>query len=233
MKRWMLTSAFALFIMSASFAQAYFELMPSTGYTFSDRQNFYNAYGKVDGNLNYGGSMMFNVNRLFGLELLYNHIGTGSGAYQYGEATPLSKGNLAIDYFMFGPVQTFNIPRSPVRPFIGAMLGASVFTPGEFGYSSDTKFTYGLQLGTNVYVTPRFGFRFKAQLLAPVNGYGQGYYVGSNNSPAYADIYQFSMNAGLVIGLGRVLPELRPRLRRPAYRRYAYPPPYPYNPYNH
>jgi len=229
MKRWMLTSTFALLMMSASFAQTYFELMPSAGYTFSDRQNFYNAYGKVDGNVNYGGSVMFNVNRLFGLELLYNHTGTTSGAYQYGEPTPLSKGNLAIDYFMFGPVQTFNIPGSPVRPFIGAMLGASVFTPGEFGYSTDTKFTYGLQLGTNVYVTPRFGFRFKAQLLAPVSGSGEGYYVGSTNSPAYADIYQFSLNAGLVIGLGRVLPELRPRPRpqRPRGYRYRYPP-YPY-----
>ena len=58
-----------------------------------------------------------------------------------------------------------------------------------------------MQLGTNVYVTPRFGFRFKAQLSAPVSGSGGGYYVGSNNSPAYADIYQFSLNAGLVIGL--------------------------------
>lgn len=228
MKKWMLTSAFVVFVISASFAQTYFELMPSSGYAFSDRQSFYNAYGKIDGNVNYGGSLMFNVNRLFGLEFLYNHTSTTSGVYQYGDAAPLSKANLAIDYFMFGPVQTFNIPGSPVRPFIGVMLGASVFTPGEFGYSTDTKFTYGLQFGTNVYVSPRFGFRFKAQLLAPVNGSGEGYYVGSNNNPAYADIYQFSLNAGLVIGLGRVLPELRPRprLRRPAYRPVY--PPYPY-----
>jgi hypothetical protein len=231
MKKWMLTLSAMLVLATASFAQTYFELMPSAGYTFSDRQGFYNAYGKIDGNVNYGGSLMFNVNRSFGLELLYNHTGTTSGVYQYGsDQTPISKGNLAIDYFMFGPVQTFNIPGSPVRPFIGAMLGASVFSPGAYGNSNDTKFTYGLQLGTNVYVTPRFGFRFKAQLLAPISGSGEGYYVGSTTSPAFADVYQFSLNAGLVIGLGRVMPELRPRprmQRRPRYR-YSYPPPYPY-----
>jgi len=230
MKKWILTLSAMLVLASASFAQTYFELMPSAGYTFADRQSFYNAYGKIDGNVNYGGSMMFNVNRSFGLEFLYNHTGTQSGAYQYGEATPLSKGNLNIDYFMFGPVSTFNIPGSPVRPFVGAMLGASVFTPGQFGYSNDTKFTFGLQAGTNVYVTPWFGFRFKAQLLAPVSGSGEGYYVGSSNSPAYADVYQFSLNAGIIIGLGRVLPEMRPHPRmqsRPRYR-YVYPPPYPY-----
>ena len=225
MKKWILSSAMVFFVTVASFAQTHFELMPSIGYTFADRQNFYDTYGKIDGNANYGASMMFNVNRMFGLELMYNHTGTTSGVYSFGAPTPITQGNLTMDYFMFGPVQTFNIPGSPVRPFVGAMLGATVFTPGEFGYGADTKFTYGFQLGTNVYVNPHFGFRFKAQLLAPVNGYGQGFYVGDNNNPAYADVYQFSLNAGLVFGFGRVMPQMyrRPHASHPRYRR-AYPP---------
>jgi hypothetical protein len=218
-----------------SFAQTSVEFVPSAGFTFADRVNYYNAYAKINGTANLGGSFVFNINRVFGLELLYQHnMSTTSGTYQYGYPTSqIGQGNLAMDYIMFGPVQTFNIPGSNVRPFIGAMLGASIFTPGISGYSSDAKFAWGAQLGTNIYFTPRFGLRLKAQLLAPVDGAGSGFYAGPNGaditSSGYSGIYQFSLNAGLVIGLGRVLPELRPRPRRvyharPRPRYYA---PYP------
>ncbi len=230
MKKWMLTLSAVLFLAGASFAQAYIELMPSAGYTFSDRVSDYNTYGKIDGNLNLGGSVMFNVNRRIGFELLYNHMSTTSGAYNYGpQEAPITKGNMAIDNIMFGPVQTFNVPGSPVRPFIGGLLGASIFTPGGYGYSNDTKFTVGAELGTNVDFNPWFGLRFKAQLLAPIDGSGQSFYVGNNNNTTYASyagVLQFSLNAGIVIGLGKIMPEQRPRPRspRPRYRPRYYAP---------
>ncbi len=222
----MLTFGAVFFLAAASFAQAYVELLPSVGYTFSDRVSDYNTYGKIDGNINFGGSVMFNVNRGVGFELMYNHMGTTSGAYYYGQQeAPISKGNLSIDNIMFGPVGSFNIPGSPVRPFIGGLLGASIYSPGGYA-STDTKFTYGVELGTNVYINPWFGLRFKAQLLAPVDGSGESFYVGNNNNTTYAPyngILQFSMNAGVVIGLGKIMPELRPRPRapRPRYRYYS------------
>ena len=238
MKKRMMLFVFALTAVSASFAQSYIEFVPSAGYTFTDRVGYNNTYGKIDGAANLGGSFVFNINRLIGFELMYNHISTNSGLYQYGSynqgASEISNGNLNLDYIMLGPVQTFNIPNSPVRPFIGAMLGASVFTPGIYGNSSDVKFTWGLQMGTNVYITPRFGLRFKAQLLAPVDGTVGGFYAGTNASGQTVstypgDIYQFSLHGGLVIGLGRIMPELQPRRyinRGPRYRPHY--PPYPY-----
>ncbi|MBS1935875.1 MAG: hypothetical protein JST96_17885 [Bacteroidetes bacterium] len=234
MKKVLIILSVLLATAGVTFAQTYVELVPMGGYTFADRINYYNAYAKIDGAANIGGSMIFNVNRLFGLELMYQHMNTTSGTYQYGYPTDqLSKGNLAMDYIMFGPVQTFNIPGSPVRPFIGAMLGASILSPGVDGYSNDTKFAWGAQIGTNIYFNPWIGLRLKAQLLAPVDGSGAGFYAGEGGgnitTSGYSGIYQFNLNAGLVIGLGRVLPELRPRPRvyhsRPRYRyRYA---PYP------
>ena len=53
---------------SAIFAQTTIDLIPSGGYTFSDRTNFGGGYGRVDGAGNYGASLMFNVNRRFGIE---------------------------------------------------------------------------------------------------------------------------------------------------------------------
>ena len=220
----------AIFLLAThSFAQTAVELIPTAGYTFASRTDFYNTYGRIDGAFSFGGSVKFNINRSIGIEVLYNHMNTTSGIYQYGDHTQLAGGNLGLDYIMIGPVQSFNIPNSTVRPFIGALLGAAVFTPdANSGNSSDTKFAMGFQLGTNIYVSPRVGLQLKAQLLAPVDGAGGGFYFSNYGSGGgintYSSIYQFSLGGGLIIGLGRVLPEqvYRRPARRPGPRHYRY-----------
>jgi hypothetical protein len=220
----------AIFLLAThSFAQTAVELIPTGGYTFASRTDFYNTYGRIDGGFSFGGSVKFNINRSVGIEVLYNHMNTTSGIYQYGDHTQLAGGNLGLDYIMIGPVQSFNIPNSTVRPFIGALLGAAVFTPdANSGNSDETKFAMGFQLGTNIYVSPRVGLQLKAQLLAPVDGAGGGFYFSNYGSGGdintYSSIYQFSLNAGLIIGLGQVLPEqvYRRPARRPGPRHYRY-----------
>jgi hypothetical protein len=221
----------ALFLLAMdSFAQTSVELIPTVGYTFASRTDFYNAYGRIQDGLNLGGSIKFNINRSVGIEVLYNHMSTTSGLYQYGpDRIQLAGGNLNLDYIMAGPVQSFNIPNSTVRPFIGVLLGAAILTPDAgSAYSSDTKFAMAFQLGTNIYVSPRVGIQLKAQLLSTVDGAGGGFYFSNYGSgggiDAYSSIYQFNLNAGLIIGLGRVLPEqvYRRPARRPGPRRYRY-----------
>jgi len=211
-----------------SFAQTSVELIPNAGYTFASRTDFYDTYGRINGGLNLGGSIKFNLNRSFGIELLYNHMGTESGLYQYGYGgAKVAGGDLSLDYIMAGAVQSFSIPNSTVHPFIGGFLGAVVLTPGaNSAYSSDTRFAMGVQLGTNIYMSGRFGLQLKAQLLAPVDATGGSYYYGyGGNVSTYSDIYQFSLNAGLIIGLGRILPAQQYHRSR-SYR--ARPRPYRY-----
>jgi hypothetical protein len=226
-----------LFIAFQLSAQTNFEFIPTGGYTFQDRVNYYNNYGRIDESLNWGGSLMFNVNQRFGIELLYDHMDTKSGIFNYGSQTPTSQQDVGINYILAGPVSSIYIPGSSIHPFFGAMLGAAVFSPGTSGYSSNTQFAWGAELGTNIYISPRFGLRLKAQLLSSVGGENGGYYSGSygsgSNIYSYSDIYQFSLNAGLIIGLGRILSKPRPPviIRRPPpppYYRYSpYPPPPP------
>ncbi len=216
-----------------SMAQTSVELIPTAGYTFPWRTDYYNSYGRVADGLNLGGSIKFNVNRNTGIEVLYSHMNTSSGLYQYGYGgdAKVTGGNLSFDYIMIGPVQSFSIPNSTVRPFIGALLGAAITTPdASTGYSSDTRFAVGFQLGTNIYVSPRVGIQLKAQLLSPVDATEGSFffsnYGGGAGVNTYSSVYQFSLNAGLIIGLGRILPEPvyhRPA-RRPGYRypRYYY-----------
>jgi hypothetical protein len=216
-----------------SFAQTSVELIPTAGYTFASRTDFYDTYGRISDGLSFGGSVKFNLNRSFGIELLYSHMGTQSGLYDYGYPhVKRAGGDLSLDYIMAGAVQSFTIPGSTVRPFIGAFLGAAVFTPGATAsdYSSDTRFAMGVQLGTNIYMSPRFGLQLKAQLLSPVDATGGSYYYSNYGSgggiSTYSDIYQFSLSAGLIIGLGRVLPaqvyHRRSYRSRPRPYRYYY-----------
>lgn len=221
---------------SSSFAQTSVELIPSAGYTFADHVNFYNRYGRIEGAPNWGGSLMFNVNRGFGIELMYNRIDAKSAIYNYGSQTPVEQNNVSINYIMAGPVQSFNMFGS-VHPFIGGLLGAAIFSPSPNDYSSNTKFAWGAKLGANIYVSPRLGIRLQGQLLSPVDGGNGGYYFGNfgngSNVSSYSSIYQFGFSAGLIVGLGRILPKPKPRViihRPPPPRRYYYSP-YPPRPY--
>ncbi|HEY4876042.1 MAG TPA: hypothetical protein VIH86_10745, partial [Puia sp.] len=103
---------------SAILAQTTIDFIPSGGYTFSDRTNFGPGYGRVDGAGNLGGSLMFNVNRRFGVELMYDHMSTTTGLYNYGSGIPISQGNLGINYAMLGLVPYLGDPNAPVRPFL-------------------------------------------------------------------------------------------------------------------
>jgi Outer membrane protein beta-barrel domain len=226
MKKLIFATAFLALLQISSYAQTSFEFVPGAGYTFSDQVGFGNSYGRIDGAVNYGGSFLFNANRSFGLELMYNRMDTRYGIYNYGEQAPVEKSNLSANYIMVGPVQSFNIPGSSVRPYIGAMVGAAWFEPGPADNSSNTKFAWGAQAGVNVNVSPRFGLRFGARLLAPVEGGGAGLYFGNFGGgvsySGYSSVYQFGLNAGLIIGIGKVLPQYRPSRYRPHPRYYRY-----------
>ncbi|HLZ85705.1 MAG TPA: hypothetical protein VKQ52_00640 [Puia sp.] len=220
-----------LFLSAGVFAQTSVELIPTAGYTFANRTDFYNTYGRISDGFSYGGSIKFNVNRSFGIEVLYSHMNTTTGLYYYGpDQTPVGQYNLKFDYIMAGPIESFTIPNSTVRPFIGALLGAAIMTPDmSSGYSTDTRFAVGFQLGTNIYLSPRVGIQLKAQLLSPVDGAGGGFFVsnygGGGGIDTYSSIYQFSLSGGIIIGLGRVLPAqvYHPARRpRPRYYRYYY-----------
>jgi hypothetical protein len=229
MRKMLLILPAVFFLSARSFAQTSVEFIPTVGYTFPSRTDYYDSYGRIAGGLSYGGSIKFNATPGFGIEVLYSHMNTTSGLYYYGpDQAPIDEGNLQLDYIMAGPVVSFPIPNSTVRPFIGALLGAAVLTPdASSGYSSDTRFAAGFQLGTNLYVSPRVGIQLKAQLLSPVDAAGGSIffsnYGGGGGIDTYSSLYQFSLSAGLIIGLGRVLPgEIFHPIGRPRPRYYRY-----------
>jgi hypothetical protein len=231
MKKGILLSALLVCMFGVASAQSSIEFVPFAGYTFADKLNFSNAFGRLDAGLNYGGAFQFNFNRHLGLEIMYNHMDVPAKMYNYGSYpgdAPIYQTNAGLNYIMAGPVSSFPLPGSPVTLFFGADLGTAIYTPGPDDFSSNVKFAYGFQAGTNIYVDPKFAIRLSARLLgtAPANSY----YFGSWGDPGgfyftEPGIVQFGFNVGFVIGLGKVLTQYnRPeRVRQaPRPRKYYY-----------
>jgi hypothetical protein len=231
MKKWILLSGLVCCMAGVSFAQTSIELIPQGGYTFADKLNFSNTFGRIDEGFNFGGSLQFNMNRHIGLEIMYNRMNAVAAIYNYGAIPgdiPLYQTNAGINYIMAGPVSSFPLPNSPATLFFGADLGAAFFSPHPDDFSSNVRFAYGFQLGTNIYVDPRFGIRLSARLLgtAPTDGY---YFGGWGDPDGYygfhPGIVQFGFNAGIIIGLGEVLPAYQKAVRvhhAPPPRKYYY-----------
>jgi Outer membrane protein beta-barrel domain len=233
MKKWVVLSGLICLITGTSFAQSSVEFIPTGGYTFGDKLSFSNTFGRIDEAFNYGGSFQFNFNRHIGLEMMYNRMQTPAKLYNYGAVpgdNPIYQTSAGINYIMAGPVSRFPLPGSPVSLFMGADLGAAIFTPSPNSFSSNASFAYGFQAGADIFVDPRFGIRLSARLLgtAPTSS---GYYFGYWGDPGghyYTDpgIVQFAFNVGIIIGLGKELPEYQHPARShrppPPPRRYYY-----------
>src|SRR5579863_1208228 len=230
MRKIAIVSSVVLVLLSAgrTLAQTSVELIPQVGYAFPERNDFYGygTYGRIAGGLNLGGAVNFNINRNVGIEVLYNHVSSSSGVYNYGYdyGTQINGGNLSQDFIMAGPVFSGSIPNSTVRPFLGLLLGADIMTPAP-GWQTTSYFAAGFQLGTNIYISPRVGIQLKAQYLSPVGAAGGAFYYnnyyGGGIDPNQST-YQFTLGGGLIIGLGRVLPQPHTVYRRPRPRYYRY-----------
>jgi hypothetical protein len=221
MKKGILLSAIICCIYSFSLGQSSIELIPQGGYTFADKVNFNSTFGRIDEGFNYGGSLQFNMNRHIGIEIMYNRMDVPAKLYNYGAVpgdAPLYQTNAGINYIMAGPVTSFPLPNSPANLFFGVDLGAAIFSPGPADFSSNVKFAYGFQFGTNIYVDPKVGIRLSGRLLgtAPSDSY---YFGGWGDPGGYygfnPGIVQFGFNVGIIIGLGQVLPAYQKAQRVP------------------
>jgi len=222
MKKWILLSGLMCCMFGVSLAQSSIEFIPTGGYTFADKVDFANSFGRIDAAFNYGGSFQFNFNRHLGLEIAYNRMQTPAKLYNYGAIPgdqPTYQTSAGINYIMAGPVSRFPLPGSPVSLFMGADLGAAIFTPSPNSFSSNAAFAYGFQAGADIFVDPQFGIRLSARLLgtAPTSS---GYYFGYWGDPGgyygiNPGLLQFGFNVGFIIGLGKVLPAYQHPVRQP------------------
>ncbi|NJL76122.1 MAG: porin family protein [Saprospiraceae bacterium] len=182
------------------------EIIPQINYTFGGK--IYAQFGElnIQDSESYGLSLnMVNDNVSFQLEYFYQP--TTAEYRDYFRPEFSQNADLRISWYHIGVRQQFAKNENLV-PFGGLSLGLTTFNLDSSPTSFDeAALSFGLQAGTNVYLSEKIGLRFHGRLLAPVQFNGFGFYAGTGGAGAAASagsyFVQADFGAGLIIRLSK------------------------------
>ncbi len=199
--------AVSVFLLSGSvvFAQqGSITLLTFGGYTFEDRLDFYNGYGKIGDGFQWGAGLEIGINPYSAFEMYYQQLPTTGYLVSYiGDDN--EQGDVNLNYIMVGG--TRYAPINDILSGFGSMdIGLAVISPqGRSELDNTTKFAWGIRAGLRLMPAERFSIRIHAQLLSPVQAAGGGFYFGTGGSgvgvSTYSTIYQFNLGGSLNIRL--------------------------------
>ena len=116
--------------------------------------------------------------------------------------------DVGINNIMIGGNRYFPTASKKVEPYVGAMLGMTIFSiknSDAGGNKNATKFGYGVKMGTNIYVTESVGIKLQAQLMSVAQAVGGGAYFGTGGAgvgvASYSSMLQVGLGGGLVFKL--------------------------------
>lgn len=205
--------SFFLILIGWGTADAQLRLNGYAGYLFDD--SFDNRYsntsymrGTIEGGLQWGAGLQYTLNPAYGVELLYFRQDTDVPVSYYRNGPVDDIIDVGINYIMIGGVRY--LQAHPVfEPYGGLMAGAVVYsnkTPRENEKSSETKFAWGVRLGSNIWLSDQIGLKIQTHLFSAVEAIGGNFYFGTGGVGAgvntYSTIFQFGLGGGLAIKLG-------------------------------
>jgi len=182
------------------------EIIPQVNYTFGGK--IYGRFGELNikDSESYGISLdIVNKNVSFQLEYFYQPT---TGEYRdYFNPDLNQSSDLQISWYQVGIRQRF-ATNEKVVPFAGVSIGLTHFnldsSPNRY---NETALSFGLQAGTNIYLSERIGLRFHGRFNFPVQFNGFGFYAGSGGSglaaSAGAYFIQADIGTGLIIRFAR------------------------------
>jgi hypothetical protein len=122
------------------------------------------------------------------------------------QSTELNRGtepafDAKVEFFQVGALHTY-APNKPVNPYVGLTLGATRYGVLD---GSDTRFSGSIALGLKMLVSDHAGFRFDGRIFGTSTGSGT---IGCSDEtcigyPDTSIIWNYSVNAGLIIHFGR------------------------------
>jgi len=195
------------------------------GYVFDDNLDAYYDYDNyvnalVKGGFQYGGSIEFLTPEQLGIELMYIGQNTtfpisfNSG---FSSGARSAENDLNLNYALVG-INKYARGTGKMEGYGGLLLGClfsdatnisisdSVGTKYTGTSVSETRFTWGLKLGGNIWVKENIGIKVQAQFLSTTQGVGTsayyGYYGTYYGYATYINMFQWSFSSGLVFKLG-------------------------------
>lgn len=190
-----------------------FRLNGYVNYTFDDRfdsrysnTSYFN--GKIEGNVMWGVGVEYMIAPSYGIELQYQRMDTNVPVNYWRNGDVFRDIDLGINYISLGLTRYLAI-NDIVEPFGGAMIGLMIAdnkSPAAGEPTSSTKFSWGLRLGSNFWLTDYVGLKVQGQLFSAVEALGGGFYIGtggvSGGISPYSTIYQFGLGGGLAFRFG-------------------------------
>lgn len=180
------------------------EITPQTGFTLGGKVYARTGELRIQNSESYGASLNIVQNNV-SLQFEYFYQPTVGDYRNYFNSDLNQSADLRISWFQLGIRQRFNAKGNMV-PFTGLSIGLTNFalesSPDEY---NEIALSFGLQAGTNIYLSERIGLRFHTRLQMPVQFNGFGFYAGSGGSGAMASagayFIQGDFGAGLIIRL--------------------------------
>jgi hypothetical protein len=177
--------------------------------SYYSNTNYFN--GIIEGGTLWGLGLEFKPHPEFGFELLYLRQDTKAYVHYYDLASVGDRDadiDLGINWIMAGFNRTLS-QNEKVEPYAGMMLGVAIIdgtNPENKVSESATKFGWGVRLGTNVWLSDKFGLKFQAQLLCATQAAGGGIYFGTGGTGAgvttYSTMAQFALGGGIAFKFG-------------------------------
>jgi hypothetical protein len=180
------------------------------GYVFDDKfesyADYYNYYnGKISGGFQFGAGLEFKTFSDFGWELLYIGQSTSAPTYSSDSGYQNNTYDLSLNYALLAGNKYFQKENSKVEGYLGFMIGAlfaEAKNPLTDVSNSAVKFSWGVRLGANYWVSDKVGIRLQTQLLSSVQSAGGELYFGSAGytygATTASSMLQFSFNTGLI-----------------------------------
>jgi opacity protein-like surface antigen len=164
------------------------------GYMLTGKVRYYEGDFNMHDGPTYGGSIGFEVAQNNWGYISYSNTSTTADFIPYVSGYMPWRGDIGINYIQIGSIHGFDFG-SPIVPFLGGSLGATILNIKETNISDVWRFSVGLTGGLDFNISESVALRFQARMLMPMYFAGMGFYVGIGTGGASSGL---SMNAGVI-----------------------------------
>lgn len=186
----------------AQFKRQQFEIAPFAGYLFTSNLQTLDGELKINNSFDYGAALDIRISDDLMIELLYNRMDTEVGLRkEYYNITDYLF-DMSVEYFQ-GGVQV-ETETGRFRPFAVFTIGATYFSPNDYSYESDWKFSFTAGGGIKYYFTDNLGIRAQWRFLVPIYLSSAAIFCNDGYCGIIISggtyLLQYDLTAGLVVG---------------------------------
>jgi hypothetical protein len=194
-------------------ARGRIELTGFAGYQVSTDAGTCCGTIRIDGSVDFGAALAYEIRRGYSIELLWVYVPTKLRFDSNGLVLPSSaeKSDLNLNYIQIGGV--YGIKRGRLEPFFTVTAGVIIVSPATnrltdgstLSPSTNVKFAFTAGGGLKIWINDMFAIRAEIRALVPVYFTGTSFFVGTGGAGVGVSggipFAQFDFTGGLTVAL--------------------------------